>query len=349
MLIKKKERGDMDQRKVKILNSIIKSYIESKEPVGSRSLSKRGDIGVSAATIRNEMSDLEELGYLEKLHTSSGRIPSNSGYRLYVDSLLSNEIPFDFGPKRLFNMQQFKDTSELDNVIRNAAKMITYNTNYTGLALIPEMNKIYLKYINIVSLSPRDLVIIYIYNSKEVINDTIRLKNPVDKNTIDLINSLLNSTLIDKNYKDILEALHSSVYDVLRKKHQALAQIIPVIEKTTTDNSKAKMVFEGLSNIFLYNDDTVENNQNLINYLKTDDSLMDLLSENMDSDLQVYIGEEIGIEEFNKFSVITMTFKNSDGIKGKIGILGPNSMRYDKVIADLILINQYINGHIERR
>lgn len=339
----------MDQRKVKILNSIIKSYIESKEPVGSRSLSKNSDIGVSAATIRNDMSDLEELGYLEKLHSSSGRIPSNRGYRLYVDALLSNEIPFETGPKRLFNMDNFKDTSELDIVIRNATKMLTFNTGYTGLAMIPEMNKIYLKYINVVSLNPRDLVIIYIYNSKEVINDSIRLRNPVDKETIDLINSLLNSTLLDKNYEDILDALYSNVYDILRQKHQALNEIIPVIAKTTTENSKAKIIFEGLSNIFLYNDDTVENNQGLINYLKTEDSLMDLLSDNMDSDLQVYIGEEIGIEEFDKFSIITMTFSNHEGIKGKIGVLGPNNMRYDKVIADLVLINIYINGHIERR
>ncbi|WP_169513542.1 heat-inducible transcriptional repressor HrcA [Helcococcus sueciensis] len=339
----------MDQRKVKILNSIIKSYIESKEPVGSRSLSKDSDIGVSAATIRNEMSDLEELGYLEKLHSSSGRIPSNRGYRLYVDALLSNEIPFEIGPKRLFNMDNFKDTSELDNVIRNATKMLAYNTGYTGLAMIPEMNKIYLKYINIVALTPRDLVIIYIYNSKEVINDSIRLRNPVDNGTVDLINSLLNSTLLDKNYGGILEALNSNVYDILRQKHHALNEIVSVIANTTKENSKAKIVFEGLSNMFLYNDDTIENNQNLINYLKTEDSLMDLLADNMDSDLQVYIGDEIGIEEFDNFSIITMTFRNHEGIKGKIGVLGPNNMRYDKVIADIVLINEYINGHIERR
>lgn len=339
----------MDQRKVKILNSIIKSYIESKEPVGSRSLSKDSDIGVSAATIRNEMSDLEELGYLEKLHSSSGRIPSNRGYRLYVDALLSNEIPFEIGPKRLFNMDNFKDTSELDNVIRNATKMLAYNTGYTGLAMIPEMNKIYLKYINIVALTPRDLVIIYIYNSKEVINDSIRLRNPVDNGTVDLINSLLNSTLLDKNYGGISEALNSNVYDILRQKHHALNEIVSVIANTTKENSKAKIVFEGLSNMFLYNDDTIENNQNLINYLKTEDSLMDLLADNMDSDLQVYIGDEIGIEEFDNFSIITMTFRNHEGIKGKIGVLGPNNMRYDKVIADIVLINKYINGHIERR
>lgn len=339
----------MDDRKIKILNSIIKSYIESNEPVGSRVLSKNSDLGVSAATIRNEMSDLEDLGYLEKLHTSSGRIPSNDGYRLYVNALLSDKISFNAGPKRLFNMNDIKESSEFDIVIRNAIKMLSSITNYTALAMIPEMKKVYLKYINIVHLSPRDLVVIYIYNSKEVISDSIRLKSPVDKNTIDLINSLFNSTLLDKNKEEILEELKSSTYEILRKHHNALDEIIPIIEKTTEDNAKSRIIFEGLSNIFLYNRQSVEENQKLINQLKNQGALIDKLKEDVETDLQVYIGNEIGIDELKNFSMITMTFKNSDGIKGKIGVIGPNNMKYEKVLSDLVLISQYVNGHIERR
>lgn len=339
----------MDERKIKILNSIIKSYIDSKEPVGSRLLSKNSDIGVSAATIRNEMSDLEELGYLEKVHTSSGRVPSNSGYRLYVDALLSDKIPFEVGPKQIFDMRAIKESNEFENVIRNATKMLSAITNYTSLALLPEMKRIYLKYISIVFLSPKDLVVIYIYNSKEVVSDSIRLKNPVGKSTIDLINSLLNSTLLDLTHSQIMEALHSQVYEVLKDKHTVLNEIIPIIEKTTFEKSQARMVIEGLGNIFVYNDDDISNNQELINYLKDDNPLLDILSENIDTDLQVYIGDEIGIKELEKFSIVTVTFSNSEGIKGKIGVLGPNSMKYDKVISDLVLVSRYINGHIERR
>lgn len=339
----------MDDRKIKILNSIIKSYIDSKEPVGSRSLSKNSNIGVSAATIRNEMSDLEDLGYLEKLHTSSGRIPSNLGYRLYVDALLSDEIPFERGPQRLFNMQQLKESNEFDNVIRNATKMLASITNYTTFAMLPKQSNIFLKYINVVFLSPKDLVIIYIFNSKEVINDTIRLKSPVDKNTVDLINSLLNSTLVDLTHKNIIDMLHTDVYDVLSQRHAVLNEIIPKIEKTISDNSNARMIFEGVGNIFVYNDDTVENNQNIVNDLKDETLFMDLLSNDMMTDLQVYIGDEIRVKAFDKFSIITLTFRSSQGVKGKIGVLGPNSMKYDKIISDIILVNKYINGHIERR
>lgn len=339
----------MDDRKIKILNSIIKSYIDSKEPVGSRSLSKHSDIGVSAATIRNEMSDLEELGYLEKLHTSSGRVPSNSGYRLYVNALLSDEIPFELGPQQLFDMRKLKESSEFDNVIKNAVKMLSAITNYSAFSVLPQQDRVYLKYINVVFLSPKDLVIIYIYNSKEVISDSIRLKSPVDKNTIDLVNSLLTSTLIDLNHEGIIENLHSHVYEVLRNRHTVLNEIIPVIEKTTLENKNQRMYFEGLGNIFVYNESDIDTNQRIVNKIKDDKVLLDLLSENMDSDLQVLIGDEIGVPELNRFSIITITFRNSEGITGKVGVLGPNSMKYDKVISDLVLINKYINGHIERR
>lgn len=339
----------MDDRKIKILNSIIKSYIDSKEPVGSRSLSKNPNIGISAATIRNEMSDLEDLGYLKKLHTSSGRVPSNSGYRHYVDSLLSNEIPFERGPQRLFNMQELKESNEFDNIIRNATKMLAAITNYTSFAMLPKQSSIYLKYINIVFLSPKDLVIIYIFNSKEVINDTIRLKSPVDKNTIDLINSLLNSTLIDLTHKDIINMLQTDIYEVLSMKHNILNEIIPIISKTIKTNSNARIIFEGVGNVFVYNDESVVGNQEIVNKLKNENVFMNLLSRDMLTDLQIFIGDEIGIEYFEGFSIITVIFRNSQGIKGKIGVLGPNSMKYDKIISDIILVNKYINGHIERR
>lgn len=339
----------MDERKIKILNTIIKSYIDSKEPVGSRALSKLPEIGVSAATIRNEMADLEELGYLEKLHTSSGRIPSNEAYRQYVDAILTNKIPIKHRPVSIYDMSNMSQSEALDTIIGNAIKMLADISGYTALALLPEMTDVYLKYINIVYLSPKELVIIYIYNSKEVISDSIRLKQSIDRHTLDLVNSLLNSSLINKKRSEILEELHSTTYEVLRRQHTVLDEIIPVIEKTTSFYSEDKVLYEGLDNIYTYNKDSVENNLDLINYLKTDNSLMEILTANMDSDLQVYIGEEIGIEEFKEFSIITMTFTNGKGVKGKIGILGPNSMTYDKVLADLTLINRYINGHIERR
>lgn len=338
----------MDDRKIKILNSIISSYLDSKEPVGSRSLSKDFDIGFSAATIRNEMSDLEDLGYLQKIHSSSGRIPSNRGYRLYVDSLLSDDIPFRNTSNQLFDMRKLKESNDFENIIKNATKILSAVTNYTSIALVPELEDIYLKYINVVMLSPRDLAIIYIYNSKEVYHDILKLKTPVYEETIKIVNSILSSTLIDLNCKQILEMLQSSVYRVLKLQHHVLNEIIPFISKMNISKSEPKIIYEGLGNIYTFNKESIESNNKLINFIKDDSSILELLSKNMDTNLQVYIGEEIGLELLNNFSIVTMTFRNKDGVNGKIGILGPNSMKYDKVISDIFLVSRYINGHIEK-
>lgn len=336
----------MDQRKLKILNSIIKSYTESKEPVGSRTLSKDENIGVSAATIRNEMSDLEDLGYLVKVHSSSGRMPSNKGYRLYVDALLSDEIPFKASTNELFDSGRLEKSNELDSIMSNATKILSAITNYTAVSVLPSLDDIYLKYINVVMLSPKDLVMIYIYNSKTVRHDVIRLKSPVNFEKITLLNSILNSSLIDKNPSDILQALHSTMFNILRRENQALDYVIPHIEEEVLKMTEASIKFEGLGNIYNYNDLNFDENQKLIERFKDDNPLKDLLKSDKGQNLQIYIGEELEIEGFENFSIITMNFENPDGVKGKLGVIGPTAMEYDKVISDLLIVTRYISKSI---
>lgn len=338
----------MDERKLKILNSIIKSYIESAEPVGSRTLSKDEQIGVSAATIRNEMSDLEELGYLEKVHSSSGRIPSNRAYRLYVNALLADQIPFRKKVPELFDMRRIEESNEFENIISNATTMLSAITNYTAVGLVPGMADVYLKHIDVVYLTPRDLVINYIYNSKAVKNDVVRLKIPTSFEKIDIVNRVLKSTLVDMRLEDIIDIVHTDMYKILAAQHEVLHEIIPIIERTTRDGLEAKVIYEGLGNLYIFNDVTLEENQELIRYLKDENPLKELLASNMETDLQIYIGEEIGIKDLVQHSIITATYRNMEGLKGKIGVIGPNRMDYEKVISDLAIVTKYINGNINR-
>jgi len=338
----------MDDRKLKILNSIIKSYIESAEPVGSRTLSKDEQIGVSAATIRNEMSDLEDLGYLEKVHSSSGRIPSNRAYRLYVNALLADQIPFRKQVPELFDMRRIEQSNEFENIIANATTMLSAITNYTAVALLPEMKDVYLKHIDVVYLTPRDLVITYIYNSKAVKNDVVRLKTPTSLEKIDIVNRVLKSTLVDMRLEDVIDIIHTDMYKILSAQHEVLHEIIPLIEETTKASLEAKVLYEGLGNFYIFNEVELEENQELIRYLKDENPLKDILSSNMGTDLQIYIGEEIGIGDFSKHSLITATYRNMEGLKGKIGVIGPNRMDYEKVISDLAIVTKYINGNINR-
>ncbi len=338
----------MDERKLKILNSIIKSYIESAEPVGSRTLSKDEQIGVSAATIRNEMSDLEELGYLEKVHSSSGRIPSNRAYRLYVNALLADQIPFRKKVPELFDMRRIEESNEFENIISNATTMLSAITNYTAVGLVPGMADVYLKHIDVVYLTPRDLVINYIYNSKAVKNDVVRLKIPTSFEKIDIVNRVLKSTLVDMRLEDIIDIVHTDMYKILAAQHEVLHEIIPIIERTSRDGLEAKVIYEGLGNLYIFNDVTLEENQELIRYLKDENPLKELLASNMETDLQIYIGEEIGIKDLAQHSIITATYRNMEGLKGKIGVIGPNRMDYEKVISDLAIVTKYINGNINR-
>lgn len=338
----------MDERKLKILNSIIKSYIESAEPVGSRTLSKDEQIGVSAATIRNEMSDLEELGYLEKVHSSSGRIPSNRAYRLYVNALLADQIPFRKKVPELFDMRRIEESNEFENIISNATTMLSAITNYTAVGLVPGMADVYLKHIDVVYLTPRDLVINYIYNSKAVKNDVVRLKIPTSFEKIDIVNRVLKSTLVDMRLEDIIDIVHTDMYKILAAQHEVLHEIIPIIERTSRDGLEAKVIYEGLGNLYIFNDVTLEENQELIRYLKDENPLKELLASNMETDLQIYIGEEIGIKDLVQHSIITATYRNMEGLKGKIGVIGPNRMDYEKVISDLAIVTKYINGNINR-
>ena len=312
-------------------------------------MSKDGDIGVSAATIRNEMSDLEDLGYLVKVHSSSGRIPSNRGYRLYVDALLSDEIPFRLKTNELFDTRRLERSNELDSIISNATKILSAITNYTAVAVIPELDDLFLKYINVIMLSPRDLAVIYIYNSKSVKHDVIRLRSPVNVDMVNLINSILNSSLIDLNPREILEKLESGMFSVLRRENATLDYLIPFIEDRVSEMARANIIYEGLGNIYKYNDLGFSENQELIEYIKNEDPLIDILSSDKGRDLQIFIGEELGIEGFENLSMITMSFRNEKGIRAKLGVIGPTAMEYDKVISDLLIATRYITASIEKK
>lgn len=336
----------MDERKLKILNSIIKSYTESKEPVGSRTLSKDREIGVSAATIRNEMSDLEDLGYLVKVHSSSGRVPSDRGYRIYVDALLSDKVPFRMPKNELFDTRRLEKSNEFDSIMSNATKILSAITNYTAMAIMPESADLVLKYINVVMLSPRDLALIYIYNSKSVRHDVIRLHSPVNMEIVNLINSILNSSLINLNPKDILDKLQSNMFEVLRSQNSYLDFLIPHIESEVAKMAQDHIIYEGLGNIYRYNDLDINQNRELVDFIQNEQPLLELLSKESSEDLQILIGEEIGIEEFKNFSIISMTFTNDRGLKGKLAVIGPMAMEYDKVISDLLIVTRYIKGSI---
>lgn len=341
--------GAMDERKLRILNAIIKSYTESKEPVGSRTLSKDSSIGVSAATIRNEMSDLEDLGYLVKVHSSSGRVPSSRGYRLYVDALLSDQVPFRRPKNELVDPRGLEYNNEFESIISNGIKMLSAITNYAAFAVMPQSEVTQLQYINVVMLNPRELAVIYIYNTKEVRHQIINLHTPVNQEVVSLINRIFNATLLESHPAEILDILDSHMYHILMENNQTLSFIVPQIEAQVEKLVDRRMLSEGLGNIYRFNQASLEENERIINFINDQGQMQAILCDQSAEDLQIRIGEEIGIEEFNNFSIVSMTFKNESGHKGRIAVLGPVAMAYDKVISDILIVTRYINNSISRK
>ena len=182
---------ELSDRKQKILQAIIDEYIGTAEPVGSRAISKKNELGLSSATIRNEMADLEEMGYLIQPHTSSGRIPSDKGYRLYVDHLMEEK------DREISEMKDFviEKTEKMEKVLKQAAKLLASNTNYATLVSAPAYSKNKIKFIQLSAVSDTQLLAVIVMNSNVVKNQMIDISEPLDNETVLKLNILLNTSL----------------------------------------------------------------------------------------------------------------------------------------------------------
>ena len=186
-----KGKSELDERKVKILDAIIRNYLATGEPVGSRTISKYTDLNLSSATIRNEMADLEEMGYIVQPHTSAGRIPSDKGYRLYVDHLMEEK------DREISEMKDFviEKTEKMEKVLKQAAKLLASNTNYATLVSAPAYSKNKIKFIQLSAVSDTQLLAVIVMNSNVVKNQMIDISEPLDNETVLKLNILLNTSL----------------------------------------------------------------------------------------------------------------------------------------------------------
>ncbi len=193
----------IDDRKIYILQAIINDYIIYGEPVGSRTIAKKYDLGISSATIRNEMADLEEMGYLEQLHTSSGRKPSDKGYRLYVDRLMKLSSLTQEEESAIKNYLVDLAFSEIDKIVKGATQILSELTNLTSIVKAPSVKKSFVKYIQLISLDKNNILSTIITDSGLIKHNVIRVSNPIDNNSLFKINNILNIRLRDISVEKI--------------------------------------------------------------------------------------------------------------------------------------------------
>jgi heat-inducible transcription repressor hrcA len=327
---------ELDDRKLEILKAVIKNYLETGEPVGSRTISKFSELKLSSATIRNEMSDLEDMGYLVKPHTSAGRIPSDNAYRLYVDSLMQTKIKEEESLKK----DLIEKSDKLETLLQQVANLLAMNTNYTTVVSAPKYESNNIKFIQLSEIDEENLLIVVVLEKNAVKNTIIRLDEAVEKSLLLKLNIMLNSFLAGLNMKDINIGVIAKMKEQAGEYVNLVGRIIDAIGSVFSEDDSLRIYTSGTTNILKYPElNDSDNMQKLLYTIEEKKELSALLTDRMDDGnddgIQVYIGNDTNVESLKDCSVVTATYEIEEGVYGKIGIVGPKRMDYAKVVGSL--------------
>lgn len=338
----------LDERKIRILDAIIRTYLDTGEPVGSRTISKYADLNLSSATIRNEMSDLEELGYIVQPHTSAGRIPSDKGYRFYVDHLLKHK------DKEISQMKDFviEHTERMENVLKQVAKMLAQNTNYATMITSPKYQGNKVKFVQLSQVDDQQILAVIVMESNMVKNKMIPLQEPLDNETLLKLNFLLNSTLNGLSIPEINLGIISRMKEQAGSHSDIVGVVLDAVAETISQED-VEIYTSGATNIFRYPElSDSQKASELIYTLEEKQQLANLVSDGLKDEagtgIQVYIGNESPIQTMRDCSVVTATYELGEGIKGTVGIIGPKRMDYEMVMDNLKELTTQLDSIFKR-
>lgn len=327
---------ELDERKMKILQAIIKTYLETGEPVGSRTISKYTDLNLSSATIRNEMADLEDLGYILQPHTSAGRIPSDKGYRLYVDMLMAEK------EQEVTEMrdQMLEKADKMDQLLKQAAKVLATNTNYATMISAPTYNRNKLKFIQLSQVDDEQLIAVIVMEGNIVKNKIITVEQPLDNETLLKLNMLLNTSLNGMSIEEINLGMIARLKEQAGIHSEVMSDVLDAVANAIQLDEDLEIYTSGATNIFKYPElSDKQSAQEIISAFEEKQQLAELVTQTMASQenkgIQVYIGNETPGESMKDCSVVTATYELGQGMQGTIGIIGPKRMDYEHVMKTL--------------
>lgn len=326
---------ELDERKRKILKAIIRTYMETGEPVGSRTISKYSDLNLSSATIRNEMSDLEEMGYIVQPHTSAGRIPSDKGYRLYVDQLLQEKEQEVTEMKELM----IRRTDKMEQVLKQIVKVLANNTNYATMVSAPQYHRNTLKFIQLSKVEANQILAVIVAEGNVIRNKLIPIEEELNEETILKLNLLLNTMLNGKTIEEINLQMITTMKEQAGIHSNIISDVVDAVAEAIHADEDMEIYTSGATNIFRY-PELSDNGKasELIQTLEEKQMLADLVQEtlsNEDKGIQVYIGNETKVQSMKDCSVVTATYEIGNGLQGTIGIIGPKRMDYENVMSTL--------------
>ena len=327
---------DLDTRKQTILRVIISNYLETGEPVGSRTISKLSDLNLSSATIRNEMADLEELGYIVQPHTSAGRIPTDKGYRFYVDKVMSEKEETEKSQGALLER-----VDKLEALLMQVAKVLAYNTQYATMVTTPKLQNKQVKFIQLSQVDDEELVAVIVVGENIAKNQLIKVSRPLSNEEVLKFNILLNTFLQGIS----VEQINLELMQTMKKQAGEYADILESIFEGIVDAVKEaeemKIYTSGASNIHKFQElSDMSKATALLETFEEQTGLNELAdktltSEDEEHNIQIYIGEEAPVQNMKDCSIITSTYQLPEGAKGTIGIIGPKRMDYRKVVSTL--------------
>ncbi|MDI9240959.1 heat-inducible transcriptional repressor HrcA [Fusibacillus kribbianus] len=333
---------ELDERKKKILNAIIRNYQETGEPVGSRTISKYSDLQLSSATIRNEMADLEEMGLIVQPHTSAGRIPTDKGYRLYVDQMLKEadqdrehrEVPQtgDFLVERMDRMER---------VLMQMAKLLAANTNYASMISAPRYNRNKLKFIQLSRVDERKLLAVVVVEGNIIKNSIFEVEERLSEEDILSLNLMLNTNLNGLTIEEINLEIIAKLKEQAGNHTDVIGKVLDAVaDAIRSDEEDLQIYTSGATNIFKYPELSDSSKaKEIIQVFEEKEQLTNLLTDKLGEEgqqgIQVYIGNETPVQSMKDCSVVTATYDLGGGLQGTIGIVGPKRMDYEKVVSTL--------------
>ena len=338
---------ELTERKKAILKAIIDTHINLGEPVGSKYLTQYKQIAFSSATIRNEMAELEEMGYLEQLHTSSGRIPSELGYRFYVDQLMQQYRMTQAELGELNKLYALK-AAELDRILDRATKLMSMLTNYTGVALKRAPARQTIARFDAMYLSPKSFVLVMLTSSGNVKTRQVRLGFDITHDTLERLTAVLNECIAGLDMDGITLPVMLDMQRRVPDGERLVSPIIRVIYETVGEGDDGELMFDGVNNLLNYPEySDINSVRDMLGLFDRQDDLREVLSGDASDRTNVYIGSENAVEVMNNSSLIFRTVKSGDRVIGAIGVIGPRRMDYSKVVTLVDHMSKNISRMLE--
>jgi len=337
----------IDDRKLRILQAVIADYISTAQPIGSRTIAKKYKLGISSATIRNEMSDLEEMGFLKQPHTSAGRIPSEKAYRLYVDRLMPTKKLSPEEQEIIIKELGYR-VDEIEGIIRKTARILSQLTKYTSLVMSSQFDGCKLRHVHFVPIDNYSFVAVIVMDTGVVKNTIIKTADTVTPDYLESLTRAVNDIFAGISIEELRRCIESEDYRKLVYKYRLLETLLPLVTESLEEVKGDDVYADGMSNIFNFPEYAdISKAKNLLELLEQKDQLMAVINKIGGRGVIVSIGSELQHNCMMDCSLVTATYRSGEREVGRIGIIGPTRMEYERVVAVLEFMAEYISRLIK--